>query len=227
MQPQAPASPRHRSPFVAAFLSFLFPGLGQAYAGFLMRGLALAAPMVLLVALLAGLLATRRPATGCSRSSSSPTSWSWCWSPTCCCCLPPLAIVDAFRLAAFVAGTARAPAGASRGPAAAVGPLGLRWACWPCCVVTPLLHVGVARYDLLAYDVLTGITGGQGDDGTDALRFGLVRQRGRQLHGPVERHPGGSARPHRYHNGPARSASTSCSWASTSGPATPPSTPTR
>jgi LCP family protein required for cell wall assembly len=36
-----------RSAFAAAFLSFLFPGLGQAYAGAYVRGLALAAPLLL------------------------------------------------------------------------------------------------------------------------------------------------------------------------------------
>jgi LCP family protein required for cell wall assembly len=46
---------RSRSPFAAAFLSLLFPGLGHAYAGAYPRALGFAAPPVLLVALLGGL----------------------------------------------------------------------------------------------------------------------------------------------------------------------------
>src|SRR5919198_6207123 len=48
------ARPRARSPFVAAFLSFLFPGLGHAYAGAYQRALGFAAPPILLIALFAG-----------------------------------------------------------------------------------------------------------------------------------------------------------------------------
>src|SRR3954449_2497283 len=48
------ARPRHRSPFAAAFLSLLFPGLGQLYAGAPMRALAFAAGPILLLALAAG-----------------------------------------------------------------------------------------------------------------------------------------------------------------------------
>jgi LCP family protein required for cell wall assembly len=45
---------RGRSPFVAAFLSLLFPGLGHAYLGAVRRGLGIAAPPLLIMALLAG-----------------------------------------------------------------------------------------------------------------------------------------------------------------------------
>ena len=45
---------RGRSPFVAAFLSLLFPGLGHVYLGADRRGLGIAAPLLLLTALLAG-----------------------------------------------------------------------------------------------------------------------------------------------------------------------------
>src|SRR4051812_50158025 len=46
--------PRAKSPFVAAFLSLLFPGLGHAYAGAYQRALAFAAPPILVAALAAG-----------------------------------------------------------------------------------------------------------------------------------------------------------------------------
>ena len=45
------ARPRARSPFAAAFLSLIFPGLGQLYAGAPTRALAFAAAPVLLFAL--------------------------------------------------------------------------------------------------------------------------------------------------------------------------------
>jgi LCP family protein required for cell wall assembly len=45
---------RGRSPFAAAFLSLLFPGLGHAYLGAYRRGLGFAAPLIFVVALAAG-----------------------------------------------------------------------------------------------------------------------------------------------------------------------------
>jgi len=56
MQSPQGARPRHRSPFAAAFLSLVFPGLGHVYAGAVMRGLAFAAVPVLLMALLGGVV---------------------------------------------------------------------------------------------------------------------------------------------------------------------------
>jgi LCP family protein required for cell wall assembly len=44
-------SPSRRSAFSAAFLSFLYPGLGQAYAGAYVRGLVLAVPLLIAVAI--------------------------------------------------------------------------------------------------------------------------------------------------------------------------------
>ena len=48
--------PRARSPFAAAFLSLLFPGLGQLYAGAPMRALAFAAGPILALALAVGMV---------------------------------------------------------------------------------------------------------------------------------------------------------------------------
>src|SRR5512143_225853 len=56
MQKPQEARPRARSPFAAAFLSLLFPGLGQAYAGAPMRALGFAAAPILLIALVAGIV---------------------------------------------------------------------------------------------------------------------------------------------------------------------------
>ena len=54
MQPAHEIVPRGRSPFAAAFLSLVFPGLGHAYLGAYRRGLGFAAPPLLVGALLAG-----------------------------------------------------------------------------------------------------------------------------------------------------------------------------
>src|SRR5690242_21641868 len=56
------ARPRARSPFAAAFLSLIFPGLGQLYAGAPMRALAFAAPPILFLALGSGVF-LRMPRT--------------------------------------------------------------------------------------------------------------------------------------------------------------------
>lgn len=54
MPPAHETLPRGRSPFAAAFLSLLFPGLGHAYLGAYRRGLGFAAPPLLAGALIAG-----------------------------------------------------------------------------------------------------------------------------------------------------------------------------
>ena len=56
MQQPQEARPRARSPFTAAFLSLLFPGLGHLYAGAPMRALGFATPPLLLLALIAGIV---------------------------------------------------------------------------------------------------------------------------------------------------------------------------
>ena len=56
MQSPQEARPRARSPFVAAFLSLIFPGLGHLYAGATQRALLFAAPPILLFALLGGVV---------------------------------------------------------------------------------------------------------------------------------------------------------------------------
>ena len=56
MQHPQESRPRARSPFTAAFLSLLFPGLGHLYAGAPTRALGFAALPILLLALVAGLV---------------------------------------------------------------------------------------------------------------------------------------------------------------------------
>jgi TM2 domain-containing membrane protein YozV len=91
---------RHRSPFAAAFLSLLFPGLGQAYVGFYGRALAFAAPMILIVALGGGLLINPGTRLGLLAEASSPTTLlAILVVDLLLLAYRVVAIVDAFRLA--------------------------------------------------------------------------------------------------------------------------------
>ena len=91
---------RHRSPFAAAFLSLLFPGLGQAYVGFYGRALAFAAPMILIVALGGGLLINPGTRLGLLAEVSSPTTLlAILVVDVLLLVYRIVAIVDAFRLA--------------------------------------------------------------------------------------------------------------------------------
>jgi len=156
MQPQPPQPSGPHSPFVAAFLSFLFPGLGQAYAGHRLRAVALAAPLVLVIALVGGML-VNKPSRDWLISQFVSTNVL-----TVLLALNGLllvyrlvVIVDAYRLARLPA--AVAPSLGSprrRGNLQPLGVLGLL----AVLVVTPLAHAGVARYDLLALDALNGLT---------------------------------------------------------------------
>lgn len=67
------SAPRRRSAFAAAFLSALFPGLGQAYVGRYGRALAWAALPVLFIALVAGLLANEGTRTAFAIQFADPT----------------------------------------------------------------------------------------------------------------------------------------------------------
>ncbi|HEX5465629.1 MAG TPA: LCP family protein [Candidatus Limnocylindrales bacterium] len=161
MQDPDPRPPGRRSPFVAAVLSFLFPGLGQVYAGFSGRGLALAAPLILVLALVAGTLADRTTRDWLLSELASPTVLLMVLAADLLLlAYRLLAVIDAFRLTAAADAYRYAGlvpdlrAGRSRTSLAPLSVAGLVGVL----LVTPILHVGVARYDLLAYDLLTSIS---------------------------------------------------------------------
>ena len=146
---------RHRSPFAAAFLSLLFPGLGQAYVGFYGRALAFAAPLFLLIALGGGLLINAQTRLGLLAALSSPTTLlTVLVLNAILLAYRIVAIVDAFRLAS--AANAMATSGGAGGrlgrprvrwhPVAIAGLLAV-------ILVASIAHVAVARYDLIAYDL--------------------------------------------------------------------------
>ena len=153
-QPQD-ARPRGRSPFTAAFLSLLFPGLGHLYAGAPNRALAFAATPILLVALIAGIVLrlSQRELIGLVLN---PFLLSSVFAFNVVALLYRLvAIIDAYRVAEYLnafsaAGDGRlGPARIPRHPLSIAGLLAVL-------LVMAGSHVVVARYDMLALDLLEG-----------------------------------------------------------------------
>ncbi len=154
MQKPQEARPRARSPFAAAFLSLLFPGLGHLYAGAPGRALGFAAAPVLLVALVAGFL-LRMDRLEIVALLFSPFLLTSIFVLNLIALLYRLvAIIDAYRVAEYLnahamsgngrLGKARLP----RNPASYAGLLAV-------VLVMAGSHVVVARYDMLALDALT------------------------------------------------------------------------
>jgi LCP family protein required for cell wall assembly len=142
-----------RSPFAAAFLSLIFPGLGQLYAGAPMRALAFAAAPILFIALVAGmtLRMTRIELFGLVLS---PFVLSSVFVLNLIILVYRLvAIIDAYRVAEYM--NARAASGDGRAGRARIArnPLSIAGLLAIVLVMTGS-HVVVARYDMLALDVL-------------------------------------------------------------------------
>ena len=153
MQREQEARPRARSPFVAAVLSLLFPGLGHAYAGAYQRALGFATPPILLGALVAGVALRTKPA---DLIAFVLTPWV----------IPGVfvlnlailiyrlvAIVDAYRVTAFLNAAATSGGGRLGRPRLVFNPLSVAGLLAVILVMSGG-HVVVARYDLLANDVL-------------------------------------------------------------------------
>ena len=68
------SSPVNRSPGVAAFLSFIIPGLGQAWVGHALRGLLIALPVVFLAGLAVAVVVTGGGLVGLAGLALSPTA---------------------------------------------------------------------------------------------------------------------------------------------------------
>lgn len=157
------ARPRARSPFAAAFLSLLFPGLGHLYAGAPSRALAFAAAPILVIALLAGIV-LRLDRIELLGLVLNPFLLSSVFAANLIALLYRLvAIVDAYRVAEFMnaltaSGDGRlGPARIPRHPLSVAGLLAVL-------LVMAGSHVAVARYDMLALDLLNSgciFVGGQ------------------------------------------------------------------
>ncbi|MEO5940333.1 MAG: LCP family protein, partial [Candidatus Limnocylindrales bacterium] len=154
MQRAQELRPRAKSPFVAAVLSLVVPGLGHAYAGAYQRALGFAAPLILIGALVAGIVLRVEPT---KLIEFVLTPWV----------LPGIfivnlillgyrlvAIVDAYRVTAFLNGLAISGGGRLGRPRLVFNPLSVAGLIAVLLVMAGA-HVVVARYDILARDVLT------------------------------------------------------------------------
>ncbi len=165
MQNPQDARPRARSPFTAAFLSLLFPGLGHLYAGAPTRALGFAAVPLLLLALTAGIV-IRLDRSELVGAVVSQLGAIFVFNLVAL-AYRLIAIVDAFRVAQFVnahavsgdgrLGKARMP----REPLSIAGLLAV-------VLVMAGSHVVVARYDMLALSARDCIfVGGDSTEGCD------------------------------------------------------------
>jgi len=148
------ARPRARSPFAAAFLSLLFPGLGHAYAGAGTRALGFAASPILFIALLAGLV-LRMDRIELVGLVFNPLLLNSIFIVNGILLLyRVIATIDAYRVAEWMnaveaGGDGRlGKARLYRAPLSVAGLLAVL-------LVMAGSHVVVARYDMLALDALT------------------------------------------------------------------------
>jgi LCP family protein required for cell wall assembly len=152
----SPGSGGGRSAFAAAFLSFLFPGLGQVYTGRFARALGFAAPAILALAFLAGVLISKHTRDPFLAQFASP---SWLVAALLINVLlliyRALAIVDAYRLA-----TEGEYRGFGRSNLRTLSVAGLA----AVLLVLAVGHVAVARLNYSAFQIVTGL--GSGDTGS-------------------------------------------------------------
>ena len=157
MSAPAKTAPR-RSAFAASFLSLLFPGLGQAYAGDPARGLLIAAPAILFLALVGGLLVnagTRR--TLLFSLLDTDVLLALLVGNVLVLVYRLVAIVDAYRRTASLnawKGAADRRVGRPRVRLHPVSLAGLA----AVMLVASGVHGAVAYYDLTAYDLLRTVT---------------------------------------------------------------------
>ena len=160
--PQNERPPRRPSPFAAAFLSLLFPGLGQAYAGAYTRAIAFAALPLLGTALTAGLLVSGATRDALKVSVFDPAVLQALLVADLAILLyRAVAVIDAYH-EAILAGGATTRLGRPRIRLSLVSVAGLL----AVLAVLSMGHVALARYDRIAYDTITAITSEEGE-GTD------------------------------------------------------------
>lgn len=146
-------TPRARSPFVAAVLSLFFPGLGHAYAGAHHRALGFAAPAILFVALIAGVVlrADQGELVGLLLTP-------WVLPGVFVVNLAALvyrliAIVDAYRVTSYLNAFHAGGRGRVGRPRVILNPLSVAGLAAVILVMSGG-HAVVARYDLIALDAL-------------------------------------------------------------------------
>jgi LCP family protein required for cell wall assembly len=145
MQPAHETLPRGRSPFAAAFLSLLFPGLGHAYLGAYRRALGFAAPVILFLALVAG-FAVRMNVFDLAGLAAQPGFQIATFAGNILLLgYRAYTIVDAWSIARALSGR---PAGSTTAAVRQAGVLSIAGLTGVLLVMSGV-HVAVARYDLL------------------------------------------------------------------------------
>ena len=151
MQNPQEARPRARSPFTAAFLSLIFPGLGHAYAGAPTRALLFATPPILLIALTGGIV-IRMGQFQLLGAFLQLVGAIFAFNLIAL-VYRLIAIVDAYRVTEYLnayAASGDGRLGKARMPKNPLSLAGLA----AVILVMASAHVVVARYDLLAQDAL-------------------------------------------------------------------------
>jgi LCP family protein required for cell wall assembly len=146
--------PRARSPFVAAFLSLIFPGLGHAYAGATQRALGFAAPPLLLGALFAGIFLRMDSAEKVAFLLAGPTIPGIFVGNLLLLAYRLVAIVDSYRVAAYLNAYEASGGGRLGRPRLVFNPLSVA-GLLAVVLVMAGGHVVVAKYDLIANAVLS------------------------------------------------------------------------
>ncbi len=160
-------APRTRSAFAAAFLSLIFPGLGHAYAGAYPRALAFAALPFLLIALGGGIFlrANRLDLLG---FVVQPEVLAGIFIVNILILIYRIvAAVDAWNVARYlneVDASGGGHLGKSKLPVSPLSIAGLL----AVLIVIGGAHLAVARYDLLAYDLVNCVFSGTDDVSCDA-----------------------------------------------------------
>jgi LCP family protein required for cell wall assembly len=153
MQPAQEARSRARSPFVAAVLSLIFPGLGHAYAGAYHRALGFAAVPILFLALILGVV-FRANQTDLLGLILTPWVLPGVFVLNLLALLYRLAaIVDAYRVTAFLNAVAMSGGGRLGRPRVVLNPLSVAGLAAVVLVMSGG-HAVVARYDLIGMDFL-------------------------------------------------------------------------
>jgi LCP family protein required for cell wall assembly len=152
---QSPQEPRRRarSPFVAAVLSLIFPGLGHAYAGAYQRALGFAAAPIFVVALLAGFVLRANQADLLGLVLAPWLLPSVFVFNIVALLYRLAAIVDSYRVAAFLNAVQVSGGGRLGRPRVRLEPVSVAGLLAVILVMSGA-HVVVARYDLEALSLL-------------------------------------------------------------------------
>ena len=143
------------SPFAAAFLSLIFPGLGHFYARRYARALAFAAPPFLGLALLGGLVASASTRDVLKVSVFDPFVLDVLLALDVLLFLyRAIAAIDAYRCAAVEVPEGGGRLGRPRIPFAPLSLAGLV----AVILVMGMAHVALARYDRIAHDTIMAVT---------------------------------------------------------------------